>query len=125
MRKNKKYDAELKINCIREVLVKHRSQREVAREYDIAPWNIRNWIRKYEEYGEQYFYEEHRGKGCGNPFAALHTSKSLSREERLELENLKLRIENERLKKGYMVKGVGASKEFVTTLDANTKSSKS
>lgn len=125
MRKNKKYDAELKINCIREVLVKHRSQREVAREYDIAPWNILSWIRKYEEYGEQYFYEEHRGKGCGNPFAALHTSKSLSREERLELENLKLRIENERLKKGYMVKGVGASKEFVTTLDANTKSSKS
>jgi hypothetical protein len=55
----------------------------------------------------------------------LHTSKSLSREERLELENLKLRIENERLKKGYMVKGVGVSKEFVTTLDANTKSSKS
>ena len=125
MRKNKKYDAELKINCIREVLVKHRSQREVAREYDIAPWNIRSWIRKYEEYGEQYFYEEHRGKGCGNPFAALHTSKSLSREERLELENLKLRIENERLKKGYIVKGVGANKEYVTTLDANTKSSKS
>ena len=56
---------------------------------------------------------------------ALHTSKSLSREERLDLENLKLRIENERLKKGYMVKGVGARKEFVTTLDANTKSSKS
>lgn len=51
MRKNKKYDAELKINCIREVLVKHRSQREVARECDIAPWNIRSWIRKYEEYG--------------------------------------------------------------------------
>lgn len=31
MRKNKKYDAELKINCIREVLVKHRSQREVLK----------------------------------------------------------------------------------------------
>ena len=69
--------------------------------------------------------EEHRGKGGGNPFAALHTSKSLSREERLELENLKLRIENERLKKGYIVKGVGANKEYVTTLDVNTKSSKS
>ena len=41
---------------------------------------------------------EHRGKGGGSPFAALHTSKSLSREERLELENLKLRIEKERLK---------------------------
>ena len=54
-------------------------------------------------------------------FSALHTSKKLNKEERLELENLKLRIENERLKKGYVVKGVGANKEFVTILDANMK----
>ena len=61
------------------------------------------------------------GKGKGNPYAALHTKKNLSELERLELENLKLRIENERLKKGYMVKGVGANKEFVTFKDKNTK----
>ena len=42
--------------------------------------------------------------------------------ERLELENLKLRIENERLKKGYTVEGVGANKEFVISYDKNTKS---
>ena len=40
---------------------------------------------------------------------------------RKNLENLKLRIENERLKKGYLVKGVGANKEFVTISDANMK----
>ena len=100
------------------------SQWEVTRKYNLkSNTNIRRWIGNYLEYGEQYFYEEHRGKS-GNPFAALHTSKSLSREERLELENLKLRVENERLKKGYTVKGVGANKEYVTILDANTKSSK-
>ena len=33
----------------------------------------------------------------------------------------KLQIENERLKKGYIVKGVGADKEFVTTKDLNFK----
>ena len=31
-----------------------------------------------------------------------------SREEKLEYENMKLRIENERLKKGYLVKGDGS-----------------
>ena len=124
MRQNRKYSAEFKINCVKKVLEEHVSQNEICREYGIVRRNIQRWIRDYQEFGVEYFYEEHRGNHGGNPFAALHTSKSLSREERLELENLKLRIENERLKKGYMVKGVGANKEYVTTLDANTKSSK-
>ena len=60
----------------------------------------------------------------GNPFAALHTSKSLSELERLRLIVAKLEIENERLKKGYWVEGVGANKVFVTESDKSTKSSK-
>ena len=31
-----------------------------------------------------------------------------SKEEKLEYENMRLRIENERLKKGYLVKGDGS-----------------
>ena len=125
MGKHRSFSPEYKIKCVRCVLEEHLSQWEVSREYKIARGVLQRWIKHYQEYGESYFYEEHRGKSGGNPFAALHTSKSLSREERLELENLKLRIENERLKKGYIVKGVGANKEYVTTLDVNTKSSKS
>ena len=34
--------------------------------------------------------------------------KELSDMEKLEYENMKLRIENERLKKGYMMKGDGS-----------------
>lgn len=34
---------------------------------------------------------------------------------------MKLEIENERLKKGYIVKGGGDQKEYVTTLDKNMK----
>ena len=60
----------------------------------------------------------------GNPFAALHTSKKLSELERLRLIVTKLEIENERLKKGYWVEGVGANKVFVTGPDKSTKSSK-
>ena len=124
--KNNKYSAGFKIKCVKEVLEDRKSQKDVTREYGLkTDRTIRRWIKNYQEHGESYFYEEHRGKNGGNPFAALHTSKSLSREERLELENLKLSIENERLKKGYMVKGVGANKEYVTTIDANTRSLKS
>jgi hypothetical protein len=34
----------------------------------------------------------------------------------------KLEIENERLKKGYQVKGAGANKEYVTIQGKNTRS---
>ena len=54
-------------------------------------------------------------------FAALHTSKTLSEVERLRLTVLKQEIEIERLKKGYIVKGVGAEKEYVSTNNVNTK----
>ncbi|MDE5973039.1 MAG: helix-turn-helix domain-containing protein [Eubacterium sp.] len=124
MRKNRKYTTEEKLECIRLSNEEHLSNGEIARIMNLSDESrIRRWLMNYEKYGEEYFREEHRGrgKGSGNPYAALHTSKSLSKEERLELENLKLRIENERLKKGYMVKGVGAGKEFVTTKDVNMK----
>ena len=38
------------------------------------------------------------------------------------IENLKLKVEVARLKKGYQVKGVGSKKEYVTIKDLNTKS---
>ncbi len=121
MRKNRQYTPEFKIECVKEVLEGNKSEEEISREYEMVHRNIQRWIRDYQEHGEEYFYQEHRG-GTGNPYAALHTKKNLSELERLELENLKLRIENERLKKGYMVKGVGANKGFVTFKDKNTKS---
>lgn len=44
--------------------------------------------------------------------------------EQLRLLVIKQEIEIERLKKGYWVEGVGASKEYVTGCDKNTKSPK-
>ena len=79
---------------------------------------ICHWIRDYNELGEKAL--EPKGHK-GNPFAALHTSKSLSETERLKLQVAKLEIENERLKKGYEVKGVGANKEFILLNNKNSK----
>ena len=77
---------------------------------------ICHWLRDYGKYGEAAF----NPKGHpGNPFAALHTSKTLTEIERLRLQLIKLEIENERLKKGYQVKGAGANKEFVSLKDVN------
>ena len=54
-----------------------------------------------------------------NEYQSLNATKN--KIEELELELMKKDIEIARLKKGYMVKGVGAEKEFVTTFDKNTK----
>ena len=97
----------------------HISAGSLSKEYNADKSMICHWIRDYEKYGEAAFDSKSHKKG--NPFAALHTSKTLTETERLRLQLAKLEIENERLKKGYQVKGVGANKEFVTTKDVNTK----
>ena len=115
--KNRKYTYEFKLKAVEAYLNEHRSFRSVAAELYIAETRVRAWVKLYNE----GLLETGR-KRPGNPFSALHTSKSLSKEERLELENLKLKIENERLKKGYLVKEGGVNKEYVTIFAANTRS---
>ena len=56
---------------------------------------ICKWVKKYILEGESSFEPKERP---GNPFAALHVSKSLSEIDRLRLTVAKLEIENERLK---------------------------
>jgi hypothetical protein len=79
---------------------------------------ICRWTKEYLAGGESAFEPKPRP---GNRFAALHRSKNLSELERLRLLVAKQEIEIARLKKGYWVEGAGASKEYVTGKDANTK----
>jgi len=79
------------------------------------------WINQYETGGFEALVSKTGKHGFGNRFAALHSSKNLSEVDRLKLELLKKEIEIERLKKGYMVRGVGRDKEFYI---AKKKSSK-
>ena len=121
MRKNRKYTPEEKIRYAKMLAKGEATARGLEKEAGIVNSVLAGWRDKYLEYGESYFYEEHRGGHGGNRYAALHTSKSLTREQRLELENMKLRIENERLKKGYYVEGAGADRVYVTSKEAITK----
>ena len=93
--------------------------RQVARDCNIPYGTLDGWVRRYRTGGIDSL-NPHKLRP-GNRFAALHTSKSLSEEDRLRLLVEKLEIENERLKKGYIVKGVGADKVFVTLKEWNSR----
>lgn len=115
--KNRQYSIEFKQRAMNDYFDNYKSKREILSKYSISSGTFDVWKKNYLD-----GVLEAGRKRTGNRFSALHTSKSLSKEERLELENLKLRIENERLKKGYLVKGGGVNKEYVTISDANTRS---
>ena len=91
---------------------------KTARKYDIQHSNIKRWRIKYRNHGIDGLMSQtgKNSKGHGRPI------KPKNREQELELENLKLKVEVARLKKGYQVKGVGSKKEYVTIKDLNTKS---
>ena len=116
--KKRIWTREQKLEIISKHLKEHISVRTPEKEYSADRSMICHWLRDYDKYGETAFNPK---RHPGNHFAALHTSKTLTETEKLKLRLAKLEIENERLKKGYQVKGVGANKEFVTTKDVNTK----
>ena len=117
--KNRRWTVEEKLRIVNRHLKDHISINQVAREENISNGMLSSWISKYLDGGEAAL----AGKS-GNPYAALHTSKSLTEEERLRLIIAKQEVEIARLKKGYFVKGVGAGKEYVIGKEKTTKSSR-
>ena len=90
---------------VNQVLIQGKSARQVAKEENISDGMLCNWIKKYYEQGESTLENK---KKPGNPLSKYSRRKELTDLEKLEYENMKLRIENERLKKGYLVKGDGS-----------------
>ena len=52
---NRYWSKENKLKIVKEVLG-GKSSGEVARKYDISSGMVRNWVRKYREYGEEVSY---------------------------------------------------------------------
>ena len=75
---------------------------EISKKYDILNEMLCRWIKKYLEQGKELLENKRKP---GNPLIKYCNKKNLSDMEKLEYENMKLRIENEKLKKGYMTKG--------------------
>ena len=116
---HRRYSKEEKLKYVRLHLEEHKSLQQIEAEYGIRNGLIATWVKRYLEEGEEAL-EPHNG----NPYAALHTSKSLSEVERLRLLVAKQEVEIARLKKGYWVEGVGANREYVTGSGETTKSLK-
>lgn len=107
--KFRQWTAEEKFKIIKPALNMEKSTHDITRETGLSNGMINNWIKKY---------RENRMKGLnnkkkpGNPLMKYSRRKELSKGEQLEYENMKLRIENELLKKGYLMKGDGSIVKF-------------
>lgn len=116
---NRKWTNEDRLKYVLMCEEDHIPAERVAREFNIPRGTLGGWIMRYREGGVKALNPDKLR--TGNHFTALHASNSLPELERLNLMVEKLEIENERLKKGYIVKGVGADKAFVTLKDLNSR----
>lgn len=119
--KNRRWEAGEKLRIVKRYLEESYSSKEVAAEEGIDDGMVRRWARQYQAKGMPGLENQ---KKTGNRFSALHTSKSLSEEERLRLTVAKQQVEIARLKNGYTAEGSGAGKVFVTSSGMSIKSSK-
>lgn len=101
-RQNRYWSKDEKLRIVNRVIVDGLSSRQVSNSENISNGLLNDWIRKYLELGENGLENKRKP---GNPLMKYSRRKELSEIEKLEYENMKLRIENERLKKGYMMKG--------------------
>lgn len=106
---NKYWTAEEKYEVIKPIINFEKSSSQVTKETGINNGMISVWVKKYNEDGLNGLENKRKP---GNPMSSLMNKKNLTDIEKLELENMKLRIENERLKKGYLVKGDGSIVAF-------------
>ncbi|HAB65798.1 MAG TPA: hypothetical protein DCE23_00375, partial [Firmicutes bacterium] len=83
---NRYWSKKDKLKIINKVLLEGKSSQEVAREYDISGGMLRNWIIKYNQYGESSLENK---KKPGNPLCKYSNKKDLSEMEKLQYENMK------------------------------------
>ena len=108
--KYKQWTVEEKYKMIEPLLKMEKGIRVYSRESGINSGLLYAWVKKYRENGMEGLENK---KKPGNPLAKYSNKKKLTKEEQLEYENMKLRIENELLKKGYLMKGDGSIVKFM------------
>ena len=107
--KYKIWTPEEKLKIIEPLLNMEKGMWSYSKETGINSGLLYSWIKKYREKGIEGLTNK---KKPGNPLSKYQSKKFLTKEEQLEYENMKLRIENELLKKGYLMKGDGSIVKF-------------
>ena len=102
---NKYWSAKEKYEIIKPIINFEKSSSQVMKETGINNGMISVWVKKYNEEGLNGLESKRKP---GNPLSKYSKKKTLNEMEKLQYENMKLKIEVERLKKGYQVKGDGS-----------------
>lgn len=102
--KFKHWTKEEKYKIIKPIIKFEKSSSQVTKETGINNGMLSRWVKEFNEKGMEGLTSK---KKPGNPLSKYSNKKNLTDMEKLQYENMKLRIENERLKKGYLVKGDG------------------
>ena len=110
------WSKEEKLKAVKRVLDNHETAEDVRKELNINSGLLHAWIQKYLNDGEKGLVNKIKP---GNPLAKYQCKKQLTDIEKLEYENMKLRIENE--KKGYWVEGDGQVVIFNGSKKKNSK----
>lgn len=88
----------------------------ICKKYNIAQSSLRKWRLQFEQGGSSSL-SSNTGKSSG----PLKGRPKNSIEDKLKRQIRDLEIEVARLKKGYLVKGIGQKKVFITSFDQNFK----
>ena len=108
--KYKQWTPEEKLKIIEPLLNMEKGAWTYSKETGINSGLLYTWVKKYRNNGIEGLASK---KKPGNPLSKYCNKKNLTKEEQLEYENMKLRIENELLKKGYLMKGDGTIVKFM------------
>ena len=114
--KNREWSKEEKYAIIIPIINGEKSSYDLERELGISGGMIRGWVKKFHNEGIEALENKRKP---GNPLAKYSRRKELTPIEQLEYENMLLRIENERLKKGYTEEDVLLALEKLS--EKNTK----
>lgn len=106
--KNRYWSKETKYEYVQLILSGKISSIELGKQNNVSNGMISTWVKKYQEGGIEALENKRKP---GNPLAMYQNKKELTEIEKLEYENMKLKIENLRLKKGYTTEEVMALKQ--------------
>ena len=119
-RRNRMRSAEGKADHIKRFEAGCLAGKGFARANGVCPSLFDAWLAKFRSGGVGALLSK-QGKLSRGRKQSLAKKKSRTREEELEYENLRLKVELERAKKGYAVRGGGSRKEFVPMGKRNTR----
>lgn len=120
-----KYSKEERLQIGREIYSREITTASASKKYDINPYTARDYMREYRDSNnlppmddgkdELKIIRERKRK-----IIDLETLNKMSKEELID-ELIKAKVEVERSKKGYVVKGGGQEKEFISLSDLNMR----